>query len=126
MTRIGRQFTTAAVVFVLVGAALAAQAKVDMTGKWMFNVTTDAGTGTPTFTVKQDGEKLSGHYTGTLGESDFTGTNNGKDFTITFSVDAQGTKLDVTYKGTFDSKDAVKGSVSIAGLGEGTFTGKRQ
>jgi hypothetical protein len=126
MTRMGRQFTAAAAVFVLVGAALAAQAKVDMTGKWMFNVTTDAGTGTPTFTVKQDGEKLSGHYTGTLGEADFTGTNNGKDFTIAFSVDAQGTKLDVTYKGTFDSKDAVKGSVSIVGLGEGTFTGKRQ
>jgi hypothetical protein len=126
MTRIRRQFTAAAAVFVLVGASLAAQAKVDMTGKWIFNVTTDAGTGTPTFTVKQDGEKLSGHYTGTLGEADFTGTNNGKDFTITFSVDAQGTKLDVTYKGTFDSKDAAKGSVSIAGLGEGTFTGKRQ
>ncbi len=126
MKRIAWHVAAAAALLVVVTAAASAQAKIDMTGKWMFNVTTDAGTGTPTFTVKQDGEKLSGHYVGTLGEADFTGTNNGKDFTIAFAVDAQGTKLDVTYKGTFDSKDAVKGTVSIAGLGEGTFTGKRQ
>jgi hypothetical protein len=120
------RFAAVVAVCVAAAAAIHAQAKVDMTGKWGFNVTTDAGTGTPTFTVKQDGEKLSGHYVGTLGEADFTGTNNGKDFTIAFAVDAQGTKLDVTYKGTFENKDSVKGSVSIAGLGEGTFTGKRQ
>jgi hypothetical protein len=132
MKNFARQFAAAAAVPVLVvlvllaGVAVSAQAKIDMTGKWMFNVTTDAGTGTPTFTIKQDGEKLTGHYVGTLGESDFTGTNNGKDFTITFAVDAQGTKLDVTYKGTLESKDSVKGTVSISALGEGTFTGKRQ
>lgn len=126
MRKIAAQFAAVAALLVLVAAAASAQAKIDMTGNWTFNVTTDAGTGTPTFAIKQDGEKLSGHYTGTLGEADFTGTSNGKDFTIAFAVDAQGMKLDVTYKGTLESKDAVKGTVSIAGLGEGTFTGKRQ
>lgn len=126
MNRMALRFAAVAALFVIAAAAVNAQAKVDMTGKWMFNVTTDAGTGTPTFTVKQEGEKLTGHYVGTLGEADFTGTNNGKDFTIAFAVDAQGMKLDVTYKGTFETKDTVKGTVSIAGLGEGTFTGKRQ
>ena len=126
MKNSARRFAAVAALMMLAATLASAQAKIDMTGKWTFNVTTDAGTGTPTFTVKQDGEKLTGHYVGTLGESDFTGTNNGKDFTIAFSVDAQGMKLDVTYKGTFENKDAVKGSVSIAGLGEGTFTGKRQ
>jgi hypothetical protein len=29
--------------------------KVDITGKWTFNVQTDAGSGTPTVTFKQDG-----------------------------------------------------------------------
>src|SRR5262249_12759158 len=101
----------AAVAVVILGlAGASAQEKVDMTGKWQFNVTTDAGTGTPTFTVKQDGEKLTGHYVGTLGEADFTGTNKGKEFTIQFAVDAQGTKLDVTYKGTLETKDTAKGT----------------
>ena len=126
MTRMTLRLMIVAAAVATLVAVGAAQQKVDLTGKWTFNVQTDAGTGTPTFDVKQEGEKLSGHYAGTLGESEFTGTSNGKDFTIQFSVDAQGMKLDVTYKGTIESKDSVKGSVNIAGLGEGSFTGTRQ
>src|SRR5262245_63834104 len=111
----------------VLSAAVAAQsAKVDLTGKWAFSVQTEAGSGTPTVTLKQDGEKLTGHYTGQLGDVDDTGSVKGNDFSFAFSSDLQGTKLDVTYKGTIVNKDELKGSVSIAGLGEGTFTAKRQ
>ncbi len=103
----------------------AAQAKVDVTGKWAFNVETSAGAGAPTFTFKQDGEKLTGHYTGTFGEADLTGTVKGADITFSFTVDAQGTALKETYTGTVD-KDTMKGKLVIEGLGEGTFTAKRQ
>ena len=103
----------------------AAQAKVDVTGKWAFNVETSAGAGTPTFTFKQDGEKLTGHYTGTFGEADLTGTVKGADITFSFTVDAQGNSLKETYTGTVD-KDTMKGKLVIEGLGEGTFTAKRQ
>jgi len=44
-------------------------AKVDVTGKWAFNVETAAGSGTPTITFTQDGEKLTGKYSGQLGEA---------------------------------------------------------
>jgi hypothetical protein len=101
-------------------------AKVDLTGKWLFNVQTDAGSGTPTVTLKQDGDKLTGHYTGQLGDVDLTGSVKGSDFTFGFTSDLQGNKLDVTYKGTIVNNDELKGSVSIAGLGEGSFTAKRQ
>jgi hypothetical protein len=103
----------------------AAQTKVDVTGKWAFNVETSAGAGTPTFTFKQDGEKLTGHYTGTFGEADLTGTVKGADITFSFTVDAQGTAVKETYTGTVD-KDTMKGKLVIEGLGEGTFTAKRQ
>jgi hypothetical protein len=44
-----------------------------ISGTWTFDVVTDAGTGTPTVTLKQDGEKLTGHYSSqTLGEADLT------------------------------------------------------
>jgi hypothetical protein len=113
---------------VVIGAtAVAAQAaKTDVTGKWAFAVETAAGAGTPTITLKQDGEKLTGHYSGQLGEADLTGTIKGSDFTFKFTVDAQGNMLDVTYTGTAESKDALKGKLSIAGLADGTFTAKRQ
>jgi hypothetical protein len=116
---------------VVLGCALqtriAAQggSKVDVTGKWAFNVETSAGAGAPTFTFKQDGEKLTGHYTGTFGEADLTGTVKGADITFAFTVDAQGTALKETYTGTVD-KDTMKGKLVIEGLGEGTFTAKRQ
>jgi hypothetical protein len=101
--------------------------KVDVTGKWAFNVQTDAGTGTPTVTLKQEGEKLTGHYSSqTLGEADVTGTVKGDKFEFTFTADPQGTKLEVKYSGTVENKDSLKGTVDLGGLGTGTFTAKRQ
>lgn len=116
----------AAALFVMFTAVAGAQEKVDLTGKWLFNVQTDAGGGTPTFTLKQDGDKLTGKYVGQFGEADVAGTVKGKDFEIKYTADAQGQKIDITYKGTVESKDALKGTLSIAGLGDGTFTAKRQ
>jgi hypothetical protein len=121
-----RLAATVAAVVALGAAASAQAAKVDLTGKWAFSVQTEAGSGSPTVTLKQDGEKLTGHYSGQLGDVDLTGSVKGSDFTFSFSSDLQGTKVDVTYKGTIVSKDELKGSLSIVGLGEGTFTAKRQ
>jgi hypothetical protein len=100
--------------------------KVNVTGKWLFNVETGAGSGTPTMTFTQDGEKLTGKYNGQFGDADLTGTVKGKDIAFSFNVDAQGTAVTFKYAGTIESKDALKGKVEIAGLGEGTFTAKRQ
>jgi uncharacterized lipoprotein YehR (DUF1307 family) len=121
-----RLVMVAVVVAAMSGIGSAQADKVDLTGKWVFQVQTEAGGGTPTFTLKQDGDKLTGHYVGTFGEAEVAGTVKGKEFTIQYSADAQGTKVDITYKGTVESKDTVKGTLSIAGLGDGTFTGKRQ
>jgi hypothetical protein len=124
-----RVTVAAGVVVALVWAPAAARAqgdKVDVTGKWAFAVETAAGSGTPTMTFKQDGEKLTGHYSGQLGESELTGTVKGHDISFTFSGDAQGTKVDAAYTGTIESKDAMKGKVTLIGLGDGTWTAKRQ
>ena len=109
----------------VIGSAQAA--KVDITGKWLFTVQTEAGTGTPTVTLKQEGEKLTGHYSSQLlGEADLTGSVKGQQFTFSFTADAQGTSLEVKYTGTIENKDSLKGSVDLGGLGSGTFTAKRQ
>ncbi len=117
-----------AIALVALAASIAgAQAsKVDLTGKWAFNVQTDVGSGTPTVTFKQDGDKLTGHYSGQLGDVDLTGSVKGSDFSFSFSSELQGSKMDVTYKGTIESKDSLKGTLSMAGLGNGSFTAKRQ
>ena len=131
-TRIRRrtaQLSTAAAL-VLTSLLLAAQSdgKIDVTGSWALEVNTDAaGTTTPSVTLKQDGTKLTGHYSSaTLGEADVTGSINGRAIAFSFTAQAQGLSIDVTYTGTVETKDTMKGKISLGGLGEGTFTGKRK
>jgi hypothetical protein len=110
-----------------IGPIPAQNSKVDVTGKWAFTVQTDAGSGTPTVTLKQEGEKLTGHYSSqNLGEADLIGTVKGQEIKFTFNADAQGTALTVTYTGTIESKDSMKGTVDLGGLAQGSFTAKRQ
>ena len=79
-------------------------------------------------TLKQDGEKLTGHYSSaTLGEADVTGSVKGNEFTFTFSADLQGQVVAVTYKGTIESATSLKGTLDLAGgMASGTFTAKKK
>ena len=105
-------------------ASLAFAADANVAGEWDLTVETQAGTGNPHFSLKQDGNKLSGTYKGMLGESPVTGTVNGNDISISFRVNAQGTDLAVSYTGTVDGA-TMKGTAKLGELGEGTFTGKK-
>jgi hypothetical protein len=98
--------------------------KTDVTGAWSVTVETEAGSGNPSFTFKQEGEKLTGRYKGLLGEFDLTGTVKGDKIEFSFKTTGQVEGV-VNYAGTTDGK-TMKGKVSLAGLGEGTFTGKKQ
>ena len=115
---------TVLVVALLVSAQLVAQG-TNVTGEWAFNVTTDQGGGTPTLTFKQDGEKLTGKYAGQLGNADLTGSVKGNAITFSFTVDVQGQQAPVTYKGTVE-KNTMKGTLDIAGMVNGTFTGTKK
>ncbi|HZL92007.1 MAG TPA: hypothetical protein VFB99_00135 [Vicinamibacterales bacterium] len=115
---------------VVFGIGLLAPARVDaqatnVTGEWLFNVTTDQGGGTPTITFKQDGEKLTGKYAGQLGNADLTGTVKGNVIHFTFTIDAQGQQAPVTYDGTVE-KNTMKGKLDIGGMVNGTFTATKK
>jgi hypothetical protein len=121
---VGSALVAAAIV--MVSAVGFAQTAVDLTGTWAFTVETSAGAGMPTITLKQDGAKLTGHYSGQLGEADLMGSLKGGEFVFEFTVEAQGMQLLCTYTGTAESKDSLKGTMTIAGLATGAFTAKRQ
>ena len=101
------------------------ETKVDVTGTWSFQVESAAGTGTPTMTFKQDGEKLSGHYSGQLGEAPLAGTLKGTAIEFTIDVSVQGTDVHIVYSGTVE-KDSMKGKVKLGEFGEGSFTAKKK
>ena len=103
----------------------AGESKADVTGTWAFQVETGAGTGTPTMTFKQEGEKLSGHYSGQLGEAPLTGTMKGNAIEFAIDVEVQGVSAHLVYSGTVE-KDSMKGTVKLADFGDGTFTAKKK
>ena len=114
----------------LAGTAAAqtqAPVKFDVTGAWAFEVQTEAGTGTPLVTFKQEVDKLTGHYSSAvLGEAELAGSIKGTAIEFTVEASVQGTAVAVAFTGTVDEANSMKGKVSFSGLGEGTFTAKRK
>jgi hypothetical protein len=97
-------------------------AGIDVSGKW--NAKVDLGTqgGSPTFVLKQDGEKLTGTYSGQLGSSDLTGTV--KDSTVKFDFEVMGIK--VHYEGKVsDDGSTIEGTCDYGGQATGTFKATR-
>jgi hypothetical protein len=106
-------------------ASQAADARPDVSGTWLFQVEFSGGSGTPTMTFKQEGEKLTGQYTGQLGEAPLTGTIKGNAIEFAIDVSAEGTAIHIVYSGTVD-KDTMKGTVKLGDLGDATFTAKKK
>jgi hypothetical protein len=94
--------------------------KVDVTGTWKVEVDVGGQAGTPVFTLKQEGDKLTGKYSGSFGEQDVTGNVAGDHVEWKFTID-QG---DIIYKGTID-KDSMKGTTRYGDL-DGTWSAKRE
>ena len=122
-----RLFTAVLVATLAAPGAAQSPANVDVTGTWTFTVNTGGGSGTPTVTFKQQGDSLTGHYSSqTFGENDFKGTIKDNKLAFSFNASVQGYALTVSYVGTVESADAMKGTVNITQLGEGTFTAVRR
>jgi hypothetical protein len=97
----------------------------NISGNWAFEVQTDQGSGSPSFTFKQDGEKLTGTYKGAFGEGPVEGTVKGNAINFNVKVNAQGQDVVITYTGTIEN-GTMKGTVKLGDLGTGTWTAKRQ
>jgi len=98
----------------------------DVAGTWAITLDIGGNTVTPSVTLQQDGETLTGTYhSQVLGEQKVTGTIKGNAITFSITASLEGNTVKVTYTGTVD-KTTMKGTVSLGELGEGTFTAKKQ
>lgn len=116
-----KQIITLFAFFLFIGFSANAQTAIDVTGTWNITVQTDAGSGTPTFVLKQEGEKITGTYTGQLGEAPLTGTLKGNVIHIEFAI--EGNKI--MYDGTATAAE-MEGKVNLADMATGTFKGKKK
>ena len=108
--------------FFLNFTAVFAQEKINVKGTWIMSVTSDMGSGSPTFVLDQvNGTTITGTYTSQLGESAVKGTLNGEIIHLEFDIQGNLIQYDGTVKGS-----EMSGKVKLASMGEGTFTGKRK
>lgn len=120
-----RQRVFVAVAVVMLVAAGAARAQDSVAGTWNLQVVFDQGSGAPTVVFKQDGEKLTGTYTGQMGQYPLEGTFKDKAIAFTVAVDVQGNQITFTYVGTLEADGTLKGTVDLGGMASGTWTGKK-
>ncbi|GAB1258875.1 hypothetical protein [Aurantivibrio plasticivorans] len=97
----------------------------DMSGKWLIKVDSPQASTDPVFELTQDGDKLSGTYTGGMGQSPVEGSIEDGKFTLNIAVDFQGQGFTITYSGQQDG-DAISGDMDLGGMGGAPFTGSRQ
>lgn len=111
-----------AMAFVLTLSGLAYGA--DLTGVWTFDVQTSMGPGTAVFDLKQEGDQLTGTYSGALGTAELAGSVDGDNFEWSYMLENLG---EVTYSGALLEDGTVKGDADYGEmLGNATFTGARQ
>lgn len=122
-----KRFSVVVVCLVVMGFAASAtlvQAQgPNITGKWFFTVVTPKGSGNPVVTFKQEGEKLTGQYAGSIGEAPLTGTLKGNDITFQFTTDPKAGPA--IYTGKVIDPKKMSGTVDFAGKAKGTWEGKK-
>jgi hypothetical protein len=93
-------------------AALARAA--DISGTWSFAVRLPDGDSHSTFVFKQEGEKLSGTYSGPLGPANVTGTAKGAEAVFSFTgKNNQGESVTVDYTAKILSAAKMTGTVDF-------------
>jgi len=103
---------------ILLTFGLCAQA-ADLAGKWAGDVPGRGGATAPaTFTLKVDGEKLTGSMTGAQGELPLQeGKVSGSQVSFSTTIDAGGNSIKILYKGTL-SGDQLKMTREREGSGQ--------
>jgi hypothetical protein len=96
----------------------AATSATDISGTWTFTVVKVMSPGTVDvmFVIKQDGEKLSGTYSGPTGEYPITGTVKGDKVVISYEVTNKST-MTVKLTGTIVSPTRMAGTIEYIGGG---------
>jgi hypothetical protein len=124
MPRSVRSSIRVTLAFALTLASIGAQRIAhDLTGKWAFSVVTENGTGTPTVTLRQKGDSVTGTYSSSrMGERPIVGTVR-KD-TVDFVL--KGGEAELRFVGRIVDDNNLEGVLDMGASGQATFTAKRE
>ena len=97
-------------------------------GKWAMTLDiSGVGPATTALELKQDGEKITGTYTGRYGTFPLKGTLKGRTLTFEFTMNADGTDVSMSFAGEVSEDNlSMKGTANIVGLGDANWTAKKE
>ena len=108
--------------------AVAMAEPVKIGGVWKFTGELEVGTGHPTVTLKQDGEKVTGTYDGRYGAAPLEGTIKENKIEFTVSMTAEGAAVTGVFSGVVEGEgenQGMRGAVDFDQAGEGTWSAVR-
>ena len=95
-------------------------------GKWALTLVTEAFTATTALELKQEGEKITGTYTGRYGSFPLEGTLKGRALEFAFTMNADGTPTAMSFAGEVAADgQTMKGKATLGEMGEATWTAAR-
>jgi hypothetical protein len=95
-------------------------------GKWIVTLVMSQGTATPGLELKQDGEKVTGTYTGRYGAFPLQGSVKARTLEFGFTMKADGTDVPMTFIGEVAADgQSIKGDATLGEMGEATWTARR-
>jgi autotransporter translocation and assembly factor TamB len=104
---------------------LSAADTVDVSGTWQFTIQDTGRVFTPSFTLTQQGDQLTGTYKNSQGDNAANGSVKGNEVTLNAQITAQdGNKRTVTYVGTVTG-DTMTGKMQTT-RADVTFVAKRE
>jgi hypothetical protein len=107
--------------------ATAKSGNADVSGSWNASLQLDTISATPTFTLKQDGTKLTGEYVSQqYGKFPLSGEVTGTAVTFTVSMNIEGNALNAVYNGVLQADGSLKGTVDIGGAMGGSFSATKK
>jgi hypothetical protein len=98
-----------------------------LAGKWTMSLEIPMGTATPALEFVLQGEKVTGTYEGRYGKWPLTGVLKNRVLEFSVTMNAEGTETTLSFRGEVaeDFKTILKGVADLGGMGEGSWTAKR-
>jgi hypothetical protein len=110
---------------ILAPAFTATANQINVSGTWDLRVRTQQGTATPSISLRQSGEEISGIYEGQMGKAALEGTLRGNNIEFTVRLKFRDMPFTITYSGRVEG-DAMQGKARFGDAGSGEWTAKRR
>jgi len=99
---------------------------INVAGKWTMLLELEMGQATTALDLKQDGEKITGTYTGRYGTFALEGTLKGRALQFAFTMNADGQDVSMQFSGEVsEDSQTMKGQATLEGLGDASWSAKK-